>query len=358
MFTAFPYWSMSFWVAFGYTLGSAVFVINGCFAWLPLGFPDLATFPGQAKYGVGITSCIGVLLFQISAFVAYLEAVNEGSFGGSAMRRFLDDDSLNENEEQKEMVDAKLHLFLNHLDPRHHRQTRYAEEVIDPELGWKTKDLPDSALLVTANKETKQPIPPPRRGALDYGSSSHSDEVGSSYTLPPNTFIFLPNWHDLLHYHIHSIGFLACSIQLIGTTIFVVTGIVALPGIFETLSQWQLNAAYWIPQIIASACFIAASLFFMLETQEKWWKPELKSLGWWVGSWSLVGSLGFMLCGALGPAYLNSTAVYHSSLSSLWGSSAFLVSSLIQWYEVTERMMAQEKAAKFGRPEDWTLDRV
>jgi hypothetical protein len=349
---------MSFWVAFGYTLGSAIFVINGCFAWLPLGFPDLPMFPGQAKYGVGITSCIGVLLFQISAFVAYLEAVNEGSFGGSAMRRFLDDSSSgNEDDEQKEMVDAKLNLFLTHLDPRHHRQTLHANAAIDPELGWKTKDLPTTTLSIPSDKEPKHATTPrPRRGALDYGSSL---EESSTTTLPPHTFIFLPSLHDLQHHHIHSIGFLACSIQLLGTTIFVITGIVALPGILETLTQWQLNAAYWIPQMIASAFFIIASCLFMLETQEKWWRPEVKSLGWWVGVWSLVGSLGFMLCGALGPAYANPTAVYHCSLASLWGSAAFLVSSLVQWYEVTERMMAQEKARGVGEEdEDWMLGRV
>jgi hypothetical protein len=202
------------------------------------------------------------------------------------------DESENNDEDQKEMVDAKLHLFLHHLNPshhHHHHRHAAAAAAVDPELGWKTKDLPDDL------PDHEDPAPQPRRGAFDLGPSSIGSstlESGSTYTLHP--FRFLPTWHNLATHHIHSIGFLACTVQLIGTTIFVVTGIVALPGILENLVQWQLNAAYWIPQIVASAFFIAASLLFMLETQEKWWRFEPGVLGWWIGAWSLVGSCGFM----------------------------------------------------------------
>lgn len=44
------------------------------------------------------------------------------------------------------------------------------------------------------------------------------------------------------------------------------------------------------------------------------------------------------MCGALGPAYGNSSAVYQSALSSFWGSAAFLISSLIQWYEAINKV--------------------
>jgi hypothetical protein len=32
---------------------------------------------------------------------------------------------------------------------------------------------------------------------------------------------------------------------------------------------------------------------FTLETQEKWWKPQMNVLGWWIGFVALMGSTGF-----------------------------------------------------------------
>lgn len=44
------------------------------------------------------------------------------------------------------------------------------------------------------------------------------------------------------------------------------------------------------------------------------------------------------LCGALGTASYSSTgAYYQSGLSSLWGSAAYLLSSLFQWYEAVNK---------------------
>lgn len=35
-------------------------------------------------------------------------------------------------------------------------------------------------------------------------------------------------------------------------------------------------------QIIGSPCFVFAGLVFAVETQTRWWKPNLTSVGWWV----------------------------------------------------------------------------
>lgn len=44
------------------------------------------------------------------------------------------------------------------------------------------------------------------------------------------------------------------------------------------------------------------------------------------------------LCGALGPAsFTNTGAEYQSSLSSMWGSIGYLLSSLLQWYEAVNK---------------------
>lgn len=65
----------------------------------------------------------------------------------------------------------------------------------------------------------------------------------------------------------------------------------------------------------------------MLETQEKWYKPAPKLLGWHIGFWNWVGGIGFTLCGALGFGAANPAVNYAATLSTFIGSWAFLVSN-------------------------------
>jgi len=132
----------------------------------------------------------------------------------------------------------------------------------------------------------------------------------------------------------HELGFLAAFFQLVGATIFWISGFTALPAIQKTLerSQGLIDGAFWTPQVVGGCGFIISAIFIMLEDQKTWWKPRLFSLGWQVGAWNFIGAIGFTLCGALGYS-TNSGAVYQSSLATFWGSWAFLIASVLQWYE-------------------------
>lgn len=117
----------------------------------------------------------------------------------------------------------------------------------------------------------------------------------------------------------YDLGFLAGAAQLFGATVFGTAGFTALPGIMNHLQpQWRLNAAYWIPQVIGGSGFIVSSTLYMLETQQRWWKPAFGVLGWHVSFWNLIGAYGFTLCGALGMAYGNSGAQYQAALATFW----------------------------------------
>ena len=65
--------------------------------------------------------------------------------------------------------------------------------------------------------------------------------------------------------------------------------------------------------------------------------PAFRVLGWHIGAWNLVGGIGFTLCGALGFAASNSGAVYQGSLATFWGSWAFLIGSVVQWFESLDK---------------------
>ena len=91
-----------------------------------------------------------------------------------------------------------------------------------------------------------------------------------------------------------------------------------------------------MPRLISHLYPLSFGLFstlFTLETQPKWYIPAPDVLGWHIGIWNLIGALGFTVSGALGPAYASSGAQYQAALSTFWGSWAFLIGSVIQWYE-------------------------
>lgn len=287
MFSTFPYWDMSFWSGISYSIGSALFVIDGFWAWLPLGWPS-TEFDGESKYGVPLCFFFGALFYQLGAVMAYFEAINDGSFAGSAMKRLL----LGHDKEAQEILDKKLSDFFGHFKPGHGRNNTDGNErekregEIDPEAGWQAMQTRrKDSRGVTSPGQTRSA---PRRGGLDLGEPEEGE------TAEYLTWRWWPTWHRLRTHHIYEIGYVSVTIQLFGVTLYGITSIVILPGILDSLNHWQTNAAYWIPQIVASSCFLIASFGFTWETQVKWWKPAFEVLGWWVGFWSIVGSVGFV----------------------------------------------------------------
>ena len=284
MMTTFAYWDMAFWSGWAYSIGSMLFVIDGGWS-IEDALGVKSENPNLVTYGGPLCFFIGALFYQLGATMAYLEAVNDGSFQGSAMKRLLD----GHEEDSKKMLDEKLHKFFGHLVPHHHHKKEEHDieklaNSVDPEAGWKTKDRTSKrpGSFYYAGKS-----PAPRRGGLDLGA-----EEGTTSTY--NTFRWWPTWHALRHHHMYEIGYLACSIQGFGATLYGITGVVVLPGILSSLADWQEEAAFWIPQIVASCCFLTASILFTLETQTKWYRPEPGVLGWWIGFWATVGSVGFL----------------------------------------------------------------
>lgn len=77
---------------------------------------------------------------------------------------------------------------------------------------------------------------------------------------------------------------------MIGATVFWISGFTALPPIYDRLTSTAAqNGAYWLPQVIGGTGFIVSGTLFMLETQQKWYLPAPKVLGWHIGVWNLIG---------------------------------------------------------------------
>lgn len=87
MFTYYPYWDVSWWVAVLFTLGSVIWVVNAFFSWLPLQ-DEAADFPGELS-AAGWTAFVGATIFEIGSILLMFEAVNEnraGCFGWAVER--------------------------------------------------------------------------------------------------------------------------------------------------------------------------------------------------------------------------------------------------------------------------------
>jgi hypothetical protein len=291
MVTLYPVWDVSYLVAVVFTLGSIVWVINAFFVWLPLVKPA-TEFPGELLVGGGITAFIGATIFEFGSILLMIEAVNENRSGcfGWALRGALHDASGHVIGVEPELQECKHHhLNKKNLVGKHHQ---------------------------SAGTQPEDP------GEVQGGR---------------RTWQWFPSLVDLQTHYLHELGFLACLSQFLGASIFWISGLTALPGIQDRLSQPLRNCIYWLPQIIGGTGFIISGTLFMLETQSKWYRPAVSVLGWHIGFWNLVGAIGFTLCGALGPAYGNSGAEYEASLATFWGSWAFLIGSLIQWYESLDK---------------------
>lgn len=289
MLTYYPIWDISFDVAFVFTIGSVIWVINAFFVWLPLVRPD-TEFENEELYGGGITAFIGATVFEFGSFLLMAEAVNENESGcfGWALEQALSHEG-----DDGEAGDGNLRPSMSHCTHHH------------------------------LNKQNL------------VGKGTHplsKDESASE----ARSWIWWPSTTDLRAHYIYSLGFLASFSQLCGATVFWISGLTALPGIYNRMSRPIIIIFYWTPQVIGGLGFIVSGTLFMLETQSKWWKPAPRTLGWWIGMWNLIGGIGFTICPAFG--YDKSTwSQYQACLSTMWGSWAFLIGSVVQWYECLEK---------------------
>ncbi|KAL0484346.1 hypothetical protein AKO1_005014 [Acrasis kona] len=143
-----------------------------------------------------------------------------------------------------------------------------------------------------------------------------------------------------LKLNLRDLGTIANIVQFFAASIFWISTIAGVvPGVVEDPLGGLAIGLFWTEQVVGGAGFVIASLLLMYETQKKWWMIlNLKSIGWHVGFWNLIGAIGFLLSGALGySSGINYATGYQSGCSTFWGSWAFLIGSVIQLWECIDR---------------------
>jgi hypothetical protein len=133
-------------------------------------------------------------------------------------------------------------------------------------------------------------------------------------------WIWWPTMAELKGHYLRELGFLACSFQMVGASVFWIAGLTALPGIYDKLSPAGVIYAYWNPQVAGGLGFVISGMLFMIETQKKWYIPALNVLGWHIGFWNFIGGVGFFLSPVFG--YYQGWGQYQAGCATFWGSWA------------------------------------
>ncbi|KAJ6112143.1 hypothetical protein N7523_008204 [Penicillium sp. IBT 18751x] len=287
MCTEIPYWDVSYLVAVFFSVGCLLFVISGLFYWLPLVAPS-SEFSTETTAG-DILSFVGATLFQIGAILLVFEACNEnrtGCFGWALHQALKGDDSGSLGD---------LFATADVYSCQHHHQRRRR---------------PNSA---------RQQLPAPQQSPT-----------------PERQWTWCPTWHELKTHYVHEIGFMASIAMFVGATIFYICGICTLPWIYNNLSKGVLEGVYYLTYLVGGVFFIISSVLYILETQPTWYTPAPHLLGWHIGLWNLIGSVGWTLAASFGYC-TSSWCAYQSYLTLTWASVAFMIGSMLLWYEALQK---------------------
>ena len=126
-----------------------------------------------------------------------------------------------------------------------------------------------------------------------------------------------------------NLGYLASTVQLVGTLMFNVNTIAAS---FAGLSWQQQDFVVWTPNMVGCVCFLVASLLAYAEVAQGSLAVELRCVSWWVAVVNLVGSIAFQISAVysfVSPGPVSASAMFWASVFTAFGGACFLVGSYL-----------------------------
>ncbi|KAK3182412.1 hypothetical protein K4F52_006237 [Lecanicillium sp. MT-2017a] len=336
LFTKFPYWDISWWVAIVFTVGSLLWIENGFILLPPLGGGSSQSLKLASTWSAFAASAI----FLVGSFLLLLEAVNANRSGcfGWAVERGI----------KGKQLSAEIHP--GECEHHYHSRDEHEKRQEDREAS-RNEDTSQNDGSRDEEAEGGQ------QGSGSWEQlESEEDDGGDNANKGSDhshlySWLWWPSWHDLRTHFLYEIGFLACLIQVVSAVLFFLSKLTTLPGINSRVSQGVVDGTNWAPQALGCLGFIAACLLFMFETQQKWYIPAPSVLGWHVGFWKLIGCVLFMVSAVLGPfgEHGSESATANSGRASFYGSWAILLGSLCQWYESLDKYpVVQEGTSRYS----------
>lgn len=298
--TLFPWRDMSWMVGVTFAFGSASFVINGFFLTLPLIAPE-RDFSTETSYATPISGLLGGVIFVLGGYSGLLEGLNYKR-GEIIVTEGLPLDAGDMSEPNKKKPDATSSLTLSPTTSDHDQNN-----TLFPMRRFSVPKRQTTATIATSS------------------TSTHLALLGSP------SFIWWPTMcHFVSTYH-SDLVFLAGFVQFIGTIIFLIGSITAVPGVIDFSNIPQYYGASLFPATFGGVLFTIAGILQMVNCQDRWFLPSVTRLDWYIGLANMVGSIGFTLAGAL-PFVGTTDATLQAALASFWGSWLFMIGGALQWY--------------------------
>jgi hypothetical protein len=134
----------------------------------------------------------------------------------------------------------------------------------------------------------------------------------------------------------HNLGYLAASVQLVGTVLFNLNTADALIAGLDSQGQ---DLLVWTPDVVGSICFLVASQLALVEVSHGAWSFQPRSLSWWITMINLLGSALFMisaLASLVEPAGVMA-APWLANFGTFAGAACFLVGAYLLIPELFEK---------------------
>ncbi|KAH8839984.1 hypothetical protein MCOR27_005486 [Pyricularia oryzae] len=214
--------------------------------------------------------------------------------------------------------------------------------VIDPALAFPTLTtvaLPATILIgaffflvsgclgfVAAFNANRGTVEVPIKGAMSGGANYRPALIGSE------SWVWFPSGPEFAKIA-QTFPFQAGVFQLTGGMILSISAFAGIPGLLnpeENLALFQ--GLVFLPQVIGGSMFVFANIVLTIFVQDRWYKPKPSCADWQGGFWNAVGSTGFAITGVL--LLMGDTT--GAAWTSLYGSVAFLMGSVIQLYALME----------------------
>jgi hypothetical protein len=342
-----------------FTIGAFVLVTNAALSFLP--FIGLKSdLPKQIIYVEGILSVVSCSLFLIGSSIAFWESLKATTGKGGYFGWELEDYSSIEPKESKaekgergEEAEEEPELPPTH-HPQHlnnaHESLFHHEVRGRGQLSRSRSPSPHYARhldhshdqMLEDGQISRLQSPPP---SYTEAASPEATSTEACYKDPTDA----PSWTHVFSAH----GFheMYCNLGLVASAIFLVSSLTycmtALASFISILSIGEVFRAIRYPQLVAGSGFTIGSLLLLIKTQKdrtgRWWKPALRRLAWHVNLWNLIGSAGFVFCAYFGLLAHVRWSDFQFNCSYLWGSWAFLLGSMIQWYKARHKMKFVKK---------------
>ncbi len=123
-----------------------------------------------------------------------------------------------------------------------------------------------------------------------------------------------------------NLGYLASSVQLVGTLLFNVSTLAATR---PELSARQESLWIWAPNMAGCVCFLVASYAAYAEISHGPVSFAPRSLSWWIVMINIAGSVAFQISGFTSYVGASSSLLFWSNVFTMTGGACFLVGAYL-----------------------------